>query len=129
MHAKILILNFCLLIKISVCWWDVGHMLVAQIAELTLLKEGRNNFTYNLDKDAFYLAENITDIMNALSHKKVTNFVESACWADDVKGYGMNSQDNWHFIDLPVRYPPVPQPLVYKPDDANGIIVFNFDNS
>lgn len=29
-------------------------------------------------------------------------FLESACWADDLKSSGVTQEANWHFIDLPV---------------------------
>jgi hypothetical protein len=81
----------------------------------------------NLDSEAFDFAERLTNILNIFSHNKVTNFVESACWPDDVKTVGLNSLDEWHFIDLPVRLGKIFQNnnlnITYKPDDALGTIV------
>jgi hypothetical protein len=83
-------------------------------------------FSY-LDSESFDFAERLTNILNIFSHNKITNFVESACWADDVKTVGLNSLDEWHFIDLPVRYGKLFEKnnlnITYKPDDALGTIV------
>ena len=51
------------------------------------------------------------------------DFVESACWPDDIKKYGMTSMDNWHFLDIPVRYPEIKINITYTPQDALGILV------
>ncbi len=37
---QLIILAFSLA-NVTFCWWDTGHMLVAKIAELTLMQEGR----------------------------------------------------------------------------------------
>jgi hypothetical protein len=37
--SKVLIL-LVLLVNLYSCWWDAGHMIVAKIAQLTLLEEG-----------------------------------------------------------------------------------------
>ena len=37
--AKILFIQLAL-ISMSYCWWDTGHMLVAKIAELSMIEEG-----------------------------------------------------------------------------------------
>ena len=83
----------------------------------------------NLDKDSFILAEKLANILNIFSHNKVTNFVESACWPDDVKGYGLTSMDSWHYKDLPVRIPELfsKNNITYTSDDALGILVFKFN--
>ena len=85
------------------------------------------SFTF-LDRETFFLSDRITSIMNIFSHNLVSNFVESACWPDDVKKFGLKSLDEWHFIDLPVRYPEVAERLAksnitYKNDDALGTLV------
>jgi hypothetical protein len=59
----------------------------------------------------------------------ITNFVESACWPDDVKTHRLTIMDQWHYIDLPVRYEnKLKQAISYKPDDALGTIVRKFHN-
>ena len=67
--------------------------LVAQVARQILLK---NN------TEALELAENVTNILKSVSHGKVNNFVESACWADDLKSYKLLAMSNWHFTDIPI---------------------------
>lgn len=82
-------------------------------------------YNFCIDKEAFEIGEKITDILNVFSHNLVTDFVESACWPDDVKKYGMTNLDTWHYLDLPVRYPKLieKQNITYKPDDALGTLV------
>ncbi len=69
----------------------------------------------------------MTNILNGFSHNVITNFVESACWPDDVKKFGLNSMNSWHFIDLPVKYNTdkilLKKEINYQPDDALGTIV------
>jgi hypothetical protein len=63
--------------------------------------------------------------LNNFSHGKITNFVESACWPDDVKTFLMSSMNEWHFIDVPVYLEKLLQirNITYKDDDAVGTIV------
>ena len=107
---------FLLLINSCFCWWDLGHMLVAKVAENTLMKE---------DPDAYELANRITSILNVFSHGKVSDFVESACWPDDLKTYSLHAMDDWHFIDVPVNMTRIKEfiNITTTPDDAFGIIV------
>jgi len=106
------------LINVSYCWWDLGHMLVAKVAEITLSNE---------DPDAFELANRISSILNIFSHGKVNNFVESACWPDDLKEYSLHAMDNWHFINVPVNMTSVIDfiNVTSTPDDAVGVLVIN----
>ena len=108
-------------------WWDTGHMLVANIAKLKLLKEGNIIFNHYLDREAYYLAERLTGILNIFSHELITNFVESACWPDDVKGFGLSSMDNWHFVDIPVHIPTINSTnfTIFSTSNALGILVIN----
>ena len=64
-------------------------------------------------------------MLNIFSHNLITNFVESACWPDDVKTFGLKSMDEWHFIDLPVRFPELIEKsnITFKDDDALGTLV------
>jgi hypothetical protein len=41
MQIKIYLLIALVLFQSCFTWWDTGHMLVANIAKLTLLKEGK----------------------------------------------------------------------------------------
>ncbi len=110
------IIAIVLLIKSCFCWWDVGHMLVAKVAEVVLLRE---------NPDAYDLANRISSVLNVFSHGKVNNFVESACWPDDLKTYSLKLMDNWHFIDIPINMTTVIDYLniTSTPEDAIGILV------
>ncbi len=82
-----------------------------------------------LEPEAFYLADKITGILNIFSHDKINSFVESACWPDDVKTFGLSSMDPWHFIDIPVRFPEIKQNITNGPSDALGILVLIFNTA
>lgn len=117
----ILLLSFAF--SLTNCWWDQGHMLVAQIAKNLLIQENRT---------IFETAERITNILNKNSHGKISDFVESACYPDDVKGHGLTILDNFHFIDVPVYLPynNTAEQIVSAPYDALSFLVslqfFNF---
>lgn len=121
MRKLSLLLIFTILTKACFCWWDLGHMLVAKVAELTLLQE---------DPDAFDLGNRIASILNIFSHGKVNNFVESACWPDDLKSFSLHAMDDWHFIDIPVNMTKIFDYInvTSTPDDALGILVRNHFN-
>jgi hypothetical protein len=112
--SLIIIISF--IFKTCLCWWDAGHMLVAKVAEITLLQE---------DPDAFEFANRISSILNIFSHGKVNNFVESACWPDDLKEYSLHAMDNWHFINVPVNMTAVIDfiNVTSTSSDAVGILV------
>lgn len=117
MGKKILIiLSYLVLLNYCLCWWDLGHMLVAKIAEITLTQE---------DPDAFDLGNRIASILNVFSHGKVNNFVESACWPDDLKTFSLHAMDDWHFIDVAINTTNVIDYInaTSTPDDAIGILV------
>ena len=65
--------------------------------------------------------------MNIFSHDKINSFVESACWPDDVKTFGLSSMDPWHFIDIPVRFPEIKQNITSGPSNALGVLVIIFN--
>jgi len=48
MQIKIYLLIGLVLFQNCLTWWDTGHMLVANIAKLTLLKEGKYTNLYLL---------------------------------------------------------------------------------
>lgn len=108
--ALLLLINSCF------CWWDLGHMLVAKVAQNTLEEE---------NPDAYELANRLTSILNIFSHGKVNNFVESACWPDDLKEFALHAMDTWHFIDVPVHIEDGKKyiNITTTPSDAYGIIV------
>ncbi len=74
------------------CWWDVGHMLTAAIAEIRLNQ---------LDSYAAVNFRELVNSINELVDNRSRSFIESACWPDDIKGkqYGMTLFDPWHFKD------------------------------
>jgi hypothetical protein len=73
-------------------WWDVGHMLTAAIAEI------------RLNQLSPYAANKFRGIVNSINNlvdNRSRSFIESACWADDLKEkqYNMEVWNDWHFID------------------------------
>ena len=94
MYNKI-VMKFWLVVilpLIVTCWWDVGHMLTAAIAEIRINQ---------LDPySSIHFRELITSI-NALVDERSRTFIESACWPDDIKSkpYNMNLFNPWHFKD------------------------------
>lgn len=74
-------------------WWCPAHMIIAMIAEIDL---GSN------DPDILSKVHNtIKTLSGSLSHNESNNFVESACWADDIKRFGFEATSDWHFINIP----------------------------
>lgn len=112
---KVLLL-FSLILSFTKCWWDGGHMLVAQVAKTLLIAE---------NKTLFDIAEEITNIMNGDSHGEITDFVESACYPDDVKSHGLTELDNLHFMNVPVFLPynSSAEQIVPTPFDSLSILV------
>ena len=104
-----------LLVCVALCtpalgWWCTGHMLVAQIAQDDLTTEAPEALQW-----AQELAENLA---GTLTHNTSNTFVESACWPDDIKAYGLEAMNDWHFIDQP-----------YNPDGMMNIIEFSNGNA
>jgi len=81
-------------------------MLVAQIAQITLAKR---------NPKAIQLAEKIANVLKPLSHGSITNYVESACWPDDMKNYKLGTMDTWHFADMKVCLSEIKSILQSKP--------------
>ena len=74
-------------------WWCQGHMLVAMLAQIDLSDN---------DPNAFREADSIVAVLNgSLSHGLSNSFVESGCWADDLKVYNVTYLNNGHFYDMP----------------------------
>ena len=100
------------------CWWNEGHMIVANIAKKDLLK--RNS-------EAYYLMSNLTTVLEPQRHEKIKSFVESATWPDLVKTYQLQNMDSWHFRDLPVNYSnPNPPEIDHKVE--NNALYFIVSN-
>ena len=80
-----------------------------------------NNTTID---DEEFLPAGAKHYTSNIYHKKVSNFIEAACWPDDLKEFGLLAMNDWHFIDLPVTFPPpAPKTIVYDNDDAIGTLV------
>lgn len=74
-------------------WWCTGHMIAAMLAQIDLSQN---------DPKAFKEASKIVAVLNgALSHNISNTFVESACWADDIKIYNVTYLSNGHYFDQP----------------------------
>lgn len=76
-------------------WWCDGHMLTAAIAFNNIQESTRTVF------------QPLINYLDDLYPNTGTSFVESACWADDIKEMGVEQYSNLHFIDLPVMQPPI----------------------
>jgi hypothetical protein len=87
-----------LLSTCSLAWWDCGHMLVALIAKMEI-EQYEPELNEYLDK--FY------ETIRPYTDPAVGTFVESATWPDDIKNFGMNFFNKWHFIDRPLDDPDV----------------------
>ena len=74
-------------------WKCTGHMLVALIAELSLISQ---------DPKAYSEASLITSfINNNITSSSAQTFVESACWADDLKTQNITLYNPYHYFDMP----------------------------
>lgn len=91
-------------------WWCTGHMLVAQIAQ--------NDLTTAAPEALEWAQTLVTDLPSELTHGISNTFVESACWPDDIKSYGLEAMNDWHFVDQP-----------YNPDGMMNIIEFSNGNA
>lgn len=92
MRNLFLITLLALLATTSVCWWELGHILVAQVAKDRLVQLGK---TSALDK----FTQLIT-ALNNLTDGKSQTFIEAAVWADDIKSYGVKMFDEYHFTNV-----------------------------
>lgn len=105
-------LKVCVWVLISLQVWSwgcTGHMLVAQIAQNDLQSELPEAFTW-----ASGLVGNLAGV---LTHNTSNTFVESACWADDIKAFNLVAMNDWHFYAKP-----------YNPDGLINVIeMFNGD--
>lgn len=75
---NLLILTIVTLLTTSTfCWWELGHILVAQVAKDRLNQLGKSSA---LNK----FTELIT-AFNNLTDGRSNTFIEAAVWADDIK--------------------------------------------
>ena len=74
-------------------WKCTGHMLVALIAELSLISQ---------DPKAYSEASLVTSFLNDdKTSSSAQTFVESACWADDLKRQNIIDYNPYHYYDQP----------------------------
>jgi hypothetical protein len=78
----------CLLAAPSFAWWQLGHMLVAQIAY--------NGISPVLRLNVDAIARGNEEVFGFSP-----NFIESASWMDDVKALGLTAFNDWHYVDEP----------------------------
>ena len=83
--------TFALLASSAMCWWDAGHMIVAEIAMKDIVTE---------IPEAGDFFESLTSVMYPMTHGKVKSLVESATWPDITKGYKNLLMNEWHFKDV-----------------------------
>ncbi|CAK64822.1 unnamed protein product (macronuclear) [Paramecium tetraurelia] len=88
------------------CWWDVGHMMTAQIAK-NYLKDNR--------PDTLAWADSLVQDLNSLTDGKSNTFAEAAVWMDDIKETGTSFMNDWHYTDRPIN----PDGLLIKIEDQN----------
>lgn len=71
-------------------------MVTAMIAQLDLLSS---------NPEVLEMANEVLAPLNgALTHGLSNSFVETACWADDIKYYQLLASNEWHYIDKPYNY-------------------------
>ena len=87
-------------------WWCTGHMLVAQVAQ--------DDLTTAAPAALQWAQELVENLAGPLTHNTSNTFVESACWPDDIKYYGLEAMNDWHFLNQP-----------YNPDGFMNIIEFS----
>ena len=92
------LLLLALFVGNSLCWGEHGHMLIARIAQYTLVNESLDPQAYEWAHDVLFQTKNDT---------RETNwpFVESSAWADRIRSSGDRSSDAWHFINIPLIAP------------------------
>ncbi|RNF25717.1 class I nuclease-like protein [Trypanosoma conorhini] len=78
-------------------WWCKGHMVVNEIAKR------------HLNQNAAALVEAAAANLSLSGpFPQFIDFVQSGCWADDLKSFGLDVMETWHFIDTPYNPQKVP---------------------
>lgn len=96
MKVRLIVVSICLIFlsQEALAWWEVGHMMVAQVAKFQLQKD---------NADVLAWAEGLVQDLNSLTDGRSNNFVEASCWADDIKEPGTDYLNNWHFTNHPIN--------------------------
>ena len=100
--VPLLLLLLLLLVAPGRAYWQMGHVLAAQIAfeGLSDVERSRSDL-YAAEKSLFGFAPNL---------------VESATWADDIKTMGLTAFNNWHYTDTPLVRDGVAAPVPHAGD-------------
>lgn len=78
----------------NLAWGELGHMIVAKIAQNKLVDAG-------LDSDAFYWAQSILQSTKTDNLETNWPFLETAGWADRQRNIDRSSAP-WHFVAKPI---------------------------
>lgn len=90
---NLLILTLVALLTTSTfCWWEVGHILVAQVAKDRLNQLGKSS--------ALNRFTELITAFNNLTDGRSNTFIEAAVWADDIKENGIKMFDEYHFTNV-----------------------------
>lgn len=81
------------LVSVAHAWWCTGHMLVAQIAMNDLQATSPNTYAT--------VEAVLAPLDGSLTHGISNNMVEAACWPDDIKTYGLEAFNEWHYLNKP----------------------------
>lgn len=110
MLAKSFILAVVLAAYTTQAWWCTGHMTVAWIAKQTM-------------SSSAYEAVNAiaTKLSSEGPFPQSPDFVQMACWADDLKSQGLEPMAGWHFINSP--YDPSSYPIARWPIQDENVEV------
>lgn len=100
---SIIFLFVLLLISSATCWWDGGHLIVAEI--------GMNDLKKQIPEAGDFF-ESLTKVMYPMTHGKVQSFMESAVWPDLTKQYKNTIMDLWHYTNIAVNDTTTKMPYV-----------------
>lgn len=89
-----LLVTFLIALYQVTCWWENGHMMVAQIAEILLQKNSPKVYAF---------ANDLVHAMNGLDSDIDNTFVTCASWPDDIKDKAMSFWNDWHYFDRPIN--------------------------
>lgn len=91
-------------------WWCTGHMTVAWLAKQTM------------SESAYEAVNSIAQSLSASGpFPQSPDFVQMACWADDLKSQGLEPMAGWHFINQP--YDPSNYPIAQWPVQEENVEV------
>lgn len=121
LNLTILAMIYFININFSNAWWDGGHMIVARI--------GLKDIEARIPESVKFF-EDLTHVMDSVSHGKIKSFMESAVWADVTKGYENKMMDPWHYKDVTVNNTIDTMPYIdLKKEKGNALdLVFNANN-